>query len=224
MAGIGLYGVFYSKCVKENGVTTGYDGTVKMLGKAVSADFDPNITEDDPLYANNGVAENDASSGSGGTLSLTLDRMALATHSDLYGTTVKTVEVLVGEEVVEGTEIVYKGNEVSIPVGSAYIKLHQEDGARLHEVVWYREVLYTRPGDTAETMGKSIEWQTPEIEGTVAGMQGEGDEPWYRISRWPTQAAAIAYIYHLFGSSVSAAEAQAIADELNQQDEEEVGA
>lgn len=223
MAGIGLYGVFYSKCIKENGVTTGYDGTVKLMGKAVSADFEANTPEDNPLYANNGVAENDASSGSGGTLSLTLDRMPLETHSDLYGTTVQKVSITVGEESVEGMEIAYKGDEVSVPVGSAYIKLHQEDGERLHEVVWYREVLYSRPGDTAETMGESVEWQTPEIEGTVAGLQGEGNEPWYRISRWPTQAAAIAYIYTLFGATVDASQAQAIADGLNDEGEEEVG-
>lgn len=220
MAGIGLYGVFYSKCVKENGVTIGYDEAVKMMGKAVSAEFDANTPEDNPLYANNGVAENDASSGSGGTLSLTLDRMTLETHSDLYGTAVQQVTVTIGDTPVDGTEIVYKGDEVSVPVGSAYIKLHQEDGERLHEVVFYREVLYSRPGDSAETMGESVEWQTPEIEGTVAGLQGEGTEPWYRISRWPTQAAAIAYIYSLFGASIDAAEAQAIANGLNEEGDE----
>lgn len=215
MAGIGLYGVFYSKCVKNGGVTTGYDGEVKLMGKAVAADFEANTPEDNPLYANNGVAENDASSGSGGTLSVTLDRMSLETSSELYGTTVEEVSIQVGEETVSGTEIVYKGDEVSAPVGTAYIKLHQEDGERIHEVVFYREVMYTRPSDAAQTMGESIEWQTPEIEGIVSGMQGDGTEPWYRKSRWPSQTAAIAYIYHLFGTSIDATQAQAIADGLN---------
>ena len=32
MAGIGLYGVFYNKCVKQNGVTVGYQGEVKEMG------------------------------------------------------------------------------------------------------------------------------------------------------------------------------------------------
>lgn len=221
MAGIGLYGVFYSKCKKADGVTTGYDGEVKLMGKAISADFEPNTPEDNPLYANNGAAENDASSGSGGSLSVTLDRMTLETASELYGTTVEKVSITVGEETVEGTEIVYKGDEVSVPVGTAYIKLHQEDGERRHEVVFYREVLYTRPNDSAQTMGESIEWQTPEIEGTVSGMQGDGSSPWYRKSRWPSQTAAIAYIYRLFGASIDAAQAQAIADGLNDESGED---
>lgn len=220
MAGIGLYGVFYSKCVKSEGVTTGYDGNVKMMGKAISANFEPNTPDDNPLYANNGVAENDSSAGSGGTLTQTLDRMTLETAADLYGTTVQKVTVSVGDESLEGSEIVYKGDEVSAPVGVAYIKLHQEDGVRNHEVVFYRETTYTRPNDSAETMGESIEWQTPEIEGTVVGMQGDGTTPWYRISRWPTQEAAIAYIYSLFGATATADDVATVANALN---EEEVG-
>lgn len=215
MAGIGLYGVFYSKCVKDGGVVTGYDGVVKMMGKAVSASFEPNTPDENPLYANNGVAENDSSSGSGGTLTQTLDRMTLETAADLYGTKVEKVTVQVGEESVEGTEISYKGDEVSVPVGVAYIKLSQEDGVRHHEVVFYREATYSRPGDEAQTMGDSIEWQTPEVTAVVSGIQGDGSEPWYRASRWPTQQAAIAYIYTLLGAEATAAQINNMEDELN---------
>lgn len=204
MAGIGLYGVFYSKCVKADGVTTGYDGEVKMMGKAISVDFEPNTPDDNPLYANNGVAENDSSAGSGGTLTQTLDRMTLETAADLYGTTANKVTVNVGDQAVEGMEISYKGDEVSAPVGVAYIKMQQENGVRSHEVVFYREVTYTRPSESAATMGETIEWQTPEVNGNVVGLQGDGSEPWYRVSRWPSQEAAIAYIQSLFGSGAVA--------------------
>lgn len=220
MAGIGLYGVFYSKAVKSNGVVTSYDGNVKLMGKAITAGFEPNTPDENPLYANNGKAENDISTGSGGTLTMTLDRMTLETAADLYGTTVKDVSVMVGEESVSGKEIEYKGDEVSAVIGAAYIKLQQEDGVRSHEVVWYREMTMSRPGEDAETMGETIEWQTPEVEATVAGLQGDGTMPWYKASRWSTQEAAIAYIYTLFGTTVDAAQAAAIAEDLNKEDEE----
>lgn len=215
MAGIGLYGIFYSKCVKEDGVTVGYEGGVKMMGKAISASFSPTVPEDNPLYANNSVSENDISAGSGGELSLTLDRMTLDTHADLYGTTVQDVTVQVNGETATGKEIVYKGSETSAPIGTAYIKLHQEDGVRHHEVVFYRECAMSRPGDEGETMGESIEWQTPEVTASVAGAQGDGTEPWYRISRWPTQEAAISYIYQLFGQEASAAQVANDMENLN---------
>lgn len=220
MAGIGLYGVFYSKCVKTDGVVTGYEGGVKLMGKAISAGFEPNTPDENPLYANNGISENDISTGSGGALTMTLDRMTLETSADLYGTTVKDVSVMVGEESVSGKEIEYKGDETSVPIGAAYIKLQQEDGVRSHEVVWYREMTMSRPGEDAQTKGETIEWQTPEVEATVAGLQGDGTMPWYRASRWPTQESAIAYIHTLFGTTIDAAQAAAIAEELNEGDDE----
>lgn len=193
-----MYGVFYRKCTKRNGVTIGYEGQLKMAGKAIKATFDARTPDENPLYANNGVAENDKSSGSGGTLDMTLDKMTLETAADLYGTTVKSVSVMVNGESVNGTEIEYKGSETSVPIGTAYLKLHQENGERIWELVFYREAAFQRPGDDAETMGESIEWQTPEISGTVEGMQGTGGKPWFRVSRWPSIEAAINYMISLF--------------------------
>lgn len=219
MAGIGLYGVFYRNGVKVNGVLTGYEGPVRMMGKAIAANFAANTVDDNPLEANNGVAENDISTGSGGTLTMTLDRMTLETAADLYGTTVEEVEVEVDGQKVHGVEIGYKGNEVSAPVGVAYIQMHQEDGVRNHRVVFYRECVLDRPSDEARTMGRnSLEWQTPEITGTVEGLQGDGSNLWYRKSQWPTQQAAIAYIYKLFGTSVDEQQA-AQANDLNGENE-----
>lgn len=219
MAGKGLYGVFYKKCIKENGVVTGYEGSVAMMGKAVAATFTPNTPEENPLYANNAIAENDTSSGSGGSLALTLDRMTLEVAADLYGATVKDVSVQVDEKTVAGKEIEFYGLETSAPVGAAYIKLHQEDGVQRHEVMFYREGTFTRPPDSAQTMGKSVEWQTPEITGNIMGMQGDGSESWYRNSSWTNQEAAIAYIYQLFGETASEETIAEIVNELN----EEVG-
>lgn len=216
MAGIGLYGVYYAKCQKTGGVVTGYD-QIAMMGKAVNAGFEPTVPDENPLYANNGVGENDISAGSGGTLSLTLDRMDLETHAALYGSTVGTVKVTVNGSQVEGQEITYKGSETSSPIGLAYIKLQQEDGERHHDVVFYREVTMTKPSDDAETMGESIEWQTPELEGSVMGAQGDGTEPWYRIARFPSQEAAIAYIYTLFGSELVASQLASDVAVLNEE-------
>ena len=85
MAGIGMYGVFYAKAVVKNGIVTGYTGGTKLMGKAISAGFEPSTPEDNPLYANNGEAENDSSGASGGTLTLTLDRLTMDAAADLYG-------------------------------------------------------------------------------------------------------------------------------------------
>lgn len=202
MAGIGMYGVYYSKATITDGVVTGYAG-VKTMGKAISAAFEPTAPEDNPLYANNAVAENDASGASGGTLTLTLDRLTQDAAADLYGLQVTDVTVNVGdpESEVEGTALKYTGNEQSAPVGVAFIRQNQEDGVRKHEVVLYRRVTFSMPAENAQTMGESIEWQTPEIEGSVMGLEGDGTNAWFEKVVFPTQAAAIAYITNYFAAA-----------------------
>ena len=202
MAGIGMYGVYYSKATITNGVVTGYAG-VQTMGKAISASFEPNTPDDNPLYANNAIAENDSSSASGGTLTLTLDRLAMSAAADLYGLEVEDVEVTVGTS--PGTEetgkaLKFTGMEQSSPVGVAFIRMNQEDGVRNHEVVLYRRVTFGMPAEEAQTLGESIEWQTPEIEGSVMGLEGDGTNAWYEKVRFDSQAAAIAYITNYFAA------------------------
>lgn len=204
MAGIGMYGVYYSKCMKEDGITTGYTGGVKMLGKAISATFTPSNPEDNPLYANNGVSENDSSSASGGTLNMTLDRLKQDAAADLFGLTVEEVSVNVGDTAVTGQALKYHGNEQSAPVGIAFVRMHQQDGMRKHEVVLYRSAIFGMPDEEAQTMGESIEWQTPEISGTVQGLEGDGSTPWYESVVFPSQEAALAYINDRFKENTPA--------------------
>ena len=167
------------------------------MGKAISAAFEPKTPDDNPLYANNAVAENDASGASGGTLTLTLDRLTQAAAADMFGLTVQDVEVTVGTspgETVEGTSLKYTGNEQSAPLGVAFIRMNQEDGVRNHEVIIYRRVMFSMPAMEAQTMGESIEWQTPEIEGTVTGLEGDGTNAWFEQAVFPSQVAAIQYL------------------------------
>ena len=202
MAGIGMYGVYYSKATIANGVVTGYAG-VKTMGKAISASFEPSTPDDNPLYANNAVAENDSSGASGGTLTLTLDRLTQEAAADLYGLTVEDVEVTVGDTPgtqVDGTALKYTGNEQSAPVGVAFIRQNQVDGVRNHEVILYRRATFSMPADSAQTMGESIEWQTPEIEASVMGLEGDGTNAWFEQVIFPTQEAAIAYITNYFAA------------------------
>ena len=202
MAGIGMYGVYYSKATIANGVVTGYAG-VQTMGKAISASFEPNTPDDNPLYANNAVAENDSSGASGGTLTLTLDRLTQEAAADLYGLTVEDVEVTVGDTPgtqVDGTALKYTGTEQSAPVGVAFIRQNQVDGVRNHEVILYRRATFSMPADSAQTTGESIEWQTPEIEGAVMGLEGDGTNAWFEQVIFPTQEAAIAYITQYFAA------------------------
>ena len=201
MAKIGMYGVYYAKAVLEKNIVVGYTGGAKMMGQAISADFSPSKPTDNTLCANNGVAERDSSGASGGTLKTTLDRLTMEAAADLFGLEVKEVSVTVGGQTVKGQSLDYTGLEQSAPVGVAYIRENLEDGVRSHEVVLYRRAVYSMPNEKGQTRAKKIEWQTPELEATVSGMEGDGTSPWYRSVVFPTQAAAIAFIMQELGEA-----------------------
>ena len=100
---------------------------------------------------------------------------------------------------MQGKGLKYTGLETSSPVGTAFIRMLQEDGVRKHEVLLYRRATYSMPSENAKTIGESIEWQTPEISGSVMGMEDDGSNAWYETFVFPTQAAAIAYIESILG-------------------------
>ena len=196
MAGIGLYGVYYSKATLTDGVLTGYNG-IQTMGKAISASFEPAEANDNPLYANNGIAERDAAGGSGGTLNVTLDQLGQAAMADLFGLTAAT-SVVSG---VTGTGFDFTGNELSAPVGVAFVRWNQINNDRGHyQAVIFSYVMFSPASEDYQTMGESVEWQTPELSGIVSGGAVTGAKPWKRVYDFATQEAAIQFITNYFAA------------------------
>ena len=196
MAGIGLYGVYYSKATLTNGVLTGYGG-IKTMGKAISATFEPADSADNPLYANNGIAERDASGGAGGTLTVTLDQLDRTAMGDLFGLTAAT-SVVSG---VTGTGYDFTGNELSAPVGVAFVKWNQINNDRAnYQAVIFSYVMFSPSSESYQTLGESVDWQTPELSGIVSGGAVTGAKPWKRVYDFATQEAAIQFITNYFAS------------------------
>jgi phi13 family phage major tail protein len=196
MAGIGLYGVYYSKATLTDGVLTGYNG-VQTMGKAISASFEPAEANDNPLYANNGIAERDAAGGAGGTLNVTLDQLSMDAAADLFGLTKRTETV----SSVEGTGFDFSGDELSAPVGVAFVRWNQVNNTRNHyQAVIFSYVMFSPNSEEYQTLGESVEWQTPELTGTVSGGAVTGAKPWKRVYEFPDQDSAIAFITGYFAA------------------------
>jgi phi13 family phage major tail protein len=196
MAGIGLYGVYYSKATLTDGVLTGYNG-VQTMGKAISASFEPAEANDNPLYANNGIAERDAAGGAGGTLNVTLDQLSIDAAADLFGLTKRTETV----SSVEGSGFDFTGDELSAPVGVAFVRWNQVNNTRNHyQAVIFSYVMFSPNSEEYQTLGESVEWQTPELTGTVSGGAVTGAKPWKRVYEFPDQDSAIAFITGYFAA------------------------
>ena len=200
MAGIGMYGVYYAKANISSGTVTSY-GTVAQMGKAISASYEPAEAGTNILYANNSIAETDTALVAGGTLTITLDKLTFEARADLYGLTATTTTVTVSTGVTTtGNGFEYDGSETAVPVGVAFIRQSQESQNRnIHDVVIYSYCTFNEPTEEFETLGESVEWQTPTIEATVSGASVVGTTyPWRVLMRFDSQAAAIAYINSYF--------------------------
>lgn len=192
MAGIGMYGVYYAVANISSGTVTSY-GEVKQMGKAISATYEPAEAGTNILYANNSVAETDTALVAGGTLSLTLDKLTFDARADLFGLTATTATG-------GGSGFEYDGSESAVPVGVAFIRQSQESQDRnIHDVVIYSYCTFNEPTEEFETLGESVEWQTPTIEATVSGASVVGTTyPWRVLMRFTSQSAAISYINSFF--------------------------
>ena len=198
MAGIGLYGVYYAKATVTSGVITAYQG-VQTMGKAISASFEPNDKDQNPLYANNGIAEYDASASAGGTLTVTVDHLAASARADLFGLTQTTATVTVNSTSVSGTGFDDTGSETAAVVGVAFVRSAQKDQSRdNYEAVIFSHCTFSAPTDEYQTMEESVDWQTVELEAGVASGAALGTFPWRKRYTFPSQDAAVQFITDYF--------------------------
>lgn len=196
MAVYGARGIWYAAATKADGVVTKYGGA-KKLGKITEYSFEPNVPDANPLYADDAIAENDASGASGGTFTGTITHITPEDYNALFGIepedeTLSTEDGMSAEAQVKVLK--FTGNEVSTPVGLAVIEEEQVDNVRdKFYAIIFREATAVMPSDGASTMGESIEWQTREMTFNVMGRDAKGN-PWKKVVECETLEAAEKYI------------------------------
>ena len=169
MAKIGLrYPVAAFFATEEYGkIPTYKDGFV--IGKAVAADKQIN-SNDNPLYADDAIAENDTSF-SDGTIALTV--------SDFGTDVANSLEVrakMLGHELTSvdnGATILRKRRDDNAPkLGLGYFSTKKMNNVNVFEATWMYKTKFQLPSETANTKGQSIEWQTPQITGKIMFVEG----------------------------------------------------
>ena len=164
-----------------------------VCGKAVEYSFEPETSDNNPLYGDDNIAENDFGSFNGGTLTLNTTDLDAYTSRRLLK--LKEVQVQVGS--VQVTELVKDDDAKPVPLGFGIIETHQ-----INDVDKYRAVILCKctpniPQEAATTKGESIEWQTKEIEFNAARSDentANYKHPWEREAWFDTHAEAYEYL------------------------------
>lgn len=190
MATIGLSKPYYAIYAEAGGVVSYSDGAV--MGKATEANISIETTEDNNLYGDNGLAETDRRFANG-TLTLSTTDLSQEVSKAILGLTEQAITGIDGVTDTSVKELVYDDGQVTPYLGVGFIIKKKVNGVYKWRGVVLPKVMFSVPEDAATTQGESIEWQTPELTGTIM-RDDSATHVWKKEATFTTEAQAEAYI------------------------------
>ena len=200
MATIGLSKPYYAIYAEAGGVVSYSDGAV--MGKATEANISIETTEDNNLYGDNGLAETDRRFANG-TLTLSTTDLSQEVSKAILGLTEQAITGIDGVTDTSVKELVYDDAQVTPYLGVGFIIKKKVNGAYKWRSVVLPKVMFSVPEDAATTQGESIEWQTPELTGTIM-RDDSATHVWKKEATFTTEAQAEAYIKNRLSITVAA--------------------
>lgn len=178
MAQIGLTNLWYGLLTEGADGTPSYGGA-KSFGKAVSAKVDVS-TNDATLYADDVLAESDSSFQSA--------KVTLGVADD----DITVFAEILGHKVADsGGEMVRSADDAAPWIGLGRVVTKVKDGKRQYKGEFIYKCKFSEPSQEDETKGESVDFSTPEIEGTAAAL-ANGD--WSAAQTFDTKEAAVAWV------------------------------
>lgn len=162
MAFTGLqYAVVAAITAETEGSAVTY-GTGKVLGRMISANISW-TRNDNPLYADDAIAEND-NGVTGGTIELNIDDISDDGRVYVLGETEVTV--------TNGKE--YETTEAPAPyVGLGFLRVKRKAGVTSYIAEWVHKVQFGMDSEEAQTKGETIAWQTPTLNGKIFAVRND---------------------------------------------------
>lgn len=193
MATIGLSKPYFAK-YSATGSTVSYsDGG--LMGKAVEVDISIEVSEDNDLRADNGVAETDRQF-SNGTLTITTDDLEASVAKVMLGLKEEAISEISGITDSNVKKLVFDDDQVTPYLGFGTVIKKVKNGVTKWRAVILKKVMFAVPSDAATTQGETIEWQTPELSATIMRDDSE-KHAWKEEATFTTEGQAETYIKHV---------------------------
>lgn len=191
MAVIGISNMIFAEIDDDNngGMPTYKPGT--EVDKAISADISW-TRSNNPLYANNGVAEAD-NEITGYSLAAGLRTMPMELTEAMLGSRKETTDE-VEEYIITGS--------AGKPGGFGYLTMEQTDNVVSVVGNWVYKIVFSRGDVSIQTKGEQKTYQTPTIQGTGMGIETGHEYPDYGTqAKFTTKAAALAWLRKKAGNA-----------------------
>lgn len=162
----------------------------RVLGKAIAANLTWN-RPDNPLYADDAIAEND-NGVTDGSVEFNADDLTDDDRAAVLG-----LVALQSSGQTPAPTGVYRVTDAAAPyVGFGYVRVRRKSGATSFQGIWYHKVQFAEESENAQTKGQQIEWGTPTITGRVMGVQldSSGEIAFRDQKIFDSEAAAVAWL------------------------------
>ena len=187
---------------KEEGKVTYSNPTI--TDHAIEYSLAYTLSDDNPLYADNKIQENDQGTFQSGELTLGTADMPQDMSKSLLG--IKIIQKTYGT--LEASEGVYDDTQKAPFEGVGLIETHQIDDTDIYRAVFLTKARFSIPEEAATTKGESVEWQTKEITGTVqrsdevTERENGYNHPWMIDAWFSSEADATEWLMYKGGKAV----------------------
>lgn len=187
MAYIGLKHPVFAPIATEPAGTFPTYGAGLVVGYAIAANVEIEMA-DSKLPADDMIVEIDYSFISG-KITMGVDDLADETLKAWLGNQDATLN---------GVATIRSAANQEAPLGGfGYFRVKKKNGIRSYHAFWYYKTKWILPSEDAATKPDgAIEWQTPELEGTVLATK-DLDNSWRDKATFSTESAAVAWLDEL---------------------------
>lgn len=181
MARIGLLKPRIAKYADASGVVTYTDG--QILGKAIEHDLTLNNSDPVILYADDGAAES-VGGFSSGTLTVGTDELPIEIAALIYGIEPETITTP-----ASGSAVSFDDDTTPPYLGYGVIVPKIRNNVRTWMAVLLTKIKFNVVGDSFQTKGETVEFQTPELTATVM-RDDTSKHKWRQWAEFGTEEAA----------------------------------
>lgn len=184
MAYIGLKHPVFAPIATEPANSLPTYGTGLVVGMALAADVSIELS-DAKLPADDTIAEIDNSFVSG-EITVGVDDLADDVLMSWLGNQIATLN---------GKPTIRSASTYEAPNGGfGYYRVRKKQGVRSYRAYWYHKTKWGMPSESSATKPDgSIEWQTPEVVGTILAAQDDANS-WRDMVTFDNEADAVAWL------------------------------
>lgn len=164
----------------------------QILDKMTEIDISINSAEDNNFYADNSIAESD-SSFSGGSVTVNTADLGPEATALVLGITPVPIAGISGVTDEDVNELIFDDDQRSPYLGFGCIIKKRVNNVDQWRAIILTKIMLAVPNDAATTQGETIEWQTPQLTGTIM-RDDSAKHAWKREATFTTEAQAEAYI------------------------------